>query len=275
MMSLSDFARRYVLRRDVSPIYAGTLTRRAIALENFAGESTIARVLVEEIVNAFLASLERISAWTVKGYRGDILSLWNAAADEDLVPYPVPRRIRRPRVPALIVDCYDIEEARALVAAAEVMAGHYNSGIPRKLYWEAAIRLAWATGLRRGDVWAFRRDAVRSDLTMRVVQHKTGELVVCRLTPKALIAIDRIGLNQPLAWHHRAWTFGLHFKEITRASGVNRGTFKFLRRSSGSYVEAIQPGAGHKHLGHADPGVFAKHYDARLGASKLPLPPEL
>lgn len=129
--------------------------------------------------------------------------------------------------------------------------------------------------MRRGDVWCFRRDSIRPDGSARLVQRKTGKIVTVRLRPSTVAALADVGGAQPLRWTLNASFFGRHFKRIVVASGVGRGTFKFLRRSSGSYVELEQPGAGHKHLGHADAKVFARHYDARLGAHLLPLPPAL
>ncbi len=274
MITLSGFSRQYVAARKVCPEYAANVQRRAAAIERHARETAIDRVLREPVVNKFLCSLDR-SPFTIRSYRSDLLSLWNAAADQDLVPYPIARRIHQPAVPSLLIDCYTVDEVRALVAAAKSLAGKYRNGVARRLYWAAAIALAWDAGFRRGDVWLFRRQAVRPDGTLRIVQHKTQQIAAVKLRPSTLEAIDAIGLDMPFRWMLDRGYFGRHFKRLVKAAGVNRGTFKWLRRSSGSYVEAQQPGAGHKHLGHANPGVFTKHYDARLGCANLPQPPEL
>jgi integrase len=273
MTSLSDFARHYGAGRRVTRTYVDTLIRRAAALELHAGQTSLVGCLAESPVNAFLASLDRRPA-TIRSYRTDLISLWHGAADLDLVPYPVLRRIYCPPVPAPLVECYTIEEVRALLAAAGKMIGRYRNGVTKRRYWPAAIRLAWDSGLRRGDCWGFRRELLRPDGSARLVQNKTGKVVVVRLRPSTVAALADIGGNQPLKWTLNASFFGRHFKRLTEASGVGRGSFKFLRRSSGSYVELAHPGAGHKHLGNgAD--VFARHYDARLGAHLLPMPPAL
>lgn len=273
-ITLSGFATRRMLSRDVCPMYRATVISRAGALEKHAHESAIDRVLREPVVNGFLASLT-VSPYTVKGYRGDILGLWNAAADEDLVPYPVSRRIRRPRTPELLIDCYTLDEARTLLAHAKTLRGCYPNGVSRRSYWAAAIHLAWNAGFRRGDCFRFRREAVRPDGSLRLVQHKTGQVVAVTLRPSTLAALDAIQLAVPLEWSLSLCRFGRHFRRLQRDAGVGRGTFKWLRRASGSYVEAQQPGAGHKHLGHADANTFKRHYDAQLGGAALPLPPEL
>ncbi len=243
-------------------------------LESHAKTSAIDGCLQEAIVNAFLGTLA-VGPFTVKGYRGDILSVWNAAADEDLVPYPVRRRIRPVRTPQLLVECYTHDEARAILAAAERMKGCFPDGLARRVYWSAAIRLAWDSGFRRGDVWRVSLDAIRPDGTIQVVQHKTSNAVIAKLRPATVAALRAVGSNPPCQWPITESRFALQFAAIVKASGVCRGTFKWMRRASGSYVEAALPGAGHKHLGHTGPATFNRHYDAKLGGHNLPQPPEL
>lgn len=275
-VTLSDFARSYVAGRAISPIYAGTLIRRAIALEKFAHERAVGRLLNEQNVNAFLTDLAPgVSTYTLKSYRGDLLTLWRAAADDGLCGYPVLRKIRRDRLEALVVECYTEVEARALAECASEIRGGLPNGVPKRLYWSGVIRAGWDTGLRRGDLWRLKRNAIRPDGSLLIAQHKTGGIAECRLRPSTLAVLDKIGTPQPLAWPHNSWTFGEHFRLIVKAANVHRGTFRWLRRASGSYVESQQMGAGHRHLGHSTPAIFNKHYDARVGAVPLPLPPEL
>lgn len=274
-VTLSGFAKSFTETRPLAGDYSATLRRRAAALELFAGCSAIALVLTEANLNAFLASLGHLSPWTIKGYRGDLLTLWNAAADDGLVEFPVSRRVRRPRVPPLLVECYTLDEARRLLAEARKLTGVYPNGVALAAYWPAAIMLAWDTGFRRGDVWAFKRAALRPDNTLRIVQHKTQQIAEVQLRAATVKALDAIGTAAPLAWPLTACQFGWRFTWLVKRSGVNRGSFKWLRRASGSYVEAEQPGAGHKHLGHATAAIFSRHYDARLASGSRPMPPEL
>jgi integrase len=275
MISVMSFARQYVAARRLSMVYSANVLRRAAAIQVYANEQSLTRVFREPVVNGFLQSLPDRSPFTIRSYRSDILALWNAAADANLTPYPVMRRIHCPRVPALLIDCYTIDEVRLLLIAASVAAGYYPNGIAKRLYWSGAVRLAWDTGFRRGDVWAFRRDAVRPDGTLRIVQHKTQQVVTVGLRASTVAALDAIGGHLPLRWPLDPSFFGRHFRSLVKASGINRGTFKWLRRASGSYVEVSQPGAGYKHLGHANPQIFHRHYDAKLGGHTLPMPPPL
>lgn len=64
------------------------------------------------------------------------------------------------------------------------------------------------------------------------------------------------------------------FGRIVARAGLF-GTFKRLRKSSGSLVEAAAPGMGHKHLGNTR-AIFEKHYEARRLTRPHPtLPPVL
>lgn len=274
MPSLTDFARRVVASRPMSRVYSGTLIRRAAALQLFSQTDSLEGCLTEPMVNGFLANLDG-SPYTKKSYRGDLLLLWRAAADEGFVPYPMPRRIRRERLPDLVVECFTEDEARQIVTTCRTLRGGLPNGVGKRLYWEAIVRAAWDTALRRGDLWGLRRDCIRGDGTAIVVQNKTGKLASVRFRPSTIAALDAIGGTAPLGWPLNSCSFGEAFRKIVRASGVQKGTFRWFRRASGSYVEALQPGSGHKQCGHSTTAVFNKHYDAKLAGTNWPQPPEL
>lgn len=274
MTTLSDFAIRYVATRKICRMYALNVQRRARAIEAFVGKSAIAEVLTEKNVTDFLISLDR-SVYTLRSYRSDYLALWNCAADQDLVPYPLVRRIFCPPLPSLLVECFEIGEVRAILECLPRMRGVYPNGVRKRDYWNAAIRLAWDSGARRGDVLSFRRDAIRMDGVARIIQHKTQKPIAFRLRQSTVFALDSIGSKTPCAWSLDLSFFSRHFHKLVIAAGVNRGSFRWLRRSSGSYVEWKQAGAGRKHLGHSSEAVFDRFYDAKLGGPSLPMPPEL
>jgi hypothetical protein len=272
MLTLLEFARQYTAIRPVSSSYAATLHARAKALQKFHRRDDITEALTEKSVNAFLQSLHG-SSWTINKYRQDLLAIWRAAADQNLVPYPMARRIRRLPQAELVVECYSTDEARQLLRTAAKLTGTLCNGVHHNRYWPAAIRAAWDSGLRRGDIWEVETKFIRPNGVFRKSQNKTRRLVVCQFRESTVKAIEHAGGS--LAWPHDEKTFSDQFAFLVKTSGVKRGSFKWLRRASGSYVEMEQPGAGHKHLGHATPQIFNRHYDARLGGHTLPQPPEL
>ena len=268
------FASRYISTRDVSEKYAYRIRLYAVKIARFAGTANIEDIFTEDAFNSFSASLQG-NPFTARSTLADYVVLWNAAGDEDLVPYPRLRRLRRPKCPQLIIECYTQAEVGRLLQAATELRGEYANGVRKGLYWEAIIRLGWDTGLRRGDLMRFKKSDVRADGSLRVVQSKTRRIVPVKIRESTRKALDAIQYDQPLDWTMDLTYFGRHFKRIVRASGVGKGSFKWVRRSSGTYVDMKQPGAGSKHLGHSNPQMFDKHYDGHLGDHLLPQPPEL
>lgn len=276
MLTLREFAQQYALRRAVCAQYAASLEQRARALQNHVGRDDLAACLVEDSVSRFLACLaERYAPVTVRGYRVDLLTLWGAAADEGLVAYPRRRLIRPARVPQQIIECFTLDEGRALLGSAKKLRRRYPNGVRASDYWQAVIRLAWDSGLRRSDCWRFRLAYVSAEGRWRCVQHKTGSVASGSLHGRTVDALRRLGDDPPCRWFRRPEAFCRQFSRLVQASGVRNGTFKWLRRSSGSHVEALAPGMGAKHLGHTNQQTFARHYDAQLAAADRPQPPEL
>lgn len=267
-MCPKDVAKQYVAERRMSPAHARTLCARSALLSEFSIEA----------INALLLELEKSrSEWTCKGWRGDLLTLWRYAAELELAPWPRVRRIRQYRPPAPVVDCFSVVEASRIARHAQTLPGELGDGTPRRLYWPAIIRLAWDTGLRRSDLWRIRSDALRDGL-LTTISGKSGQRTYHTLyssTLAALLELDRPAGALLLPWPHARRTFVDHFAAIVTDSGVCRGTFRWLRRSSGSYVEAQQPGAGPRHLGHSSPATFYRHYDSRAVAPPSVRPPEL
>lgn len=271
-MNLIDFVERYIDQRPICDDYAHTLRKRAAKLVAFAGRSDLAGVLNEATVNALLGTLTHLSPYTVNKYRGDYLAVWRSAADEDRIPYPQPRRIKRVRTLSQVIECYLHHEARALAHAAELLKGAYPNGVARRHYWPAIIRAAWDSGLRRGDLWRLDIAMIRRDLTAVVAQSKTNKIHVCKFRNSTVRAIKRAGGS--LAWCCCRRNFGIHFQEVVDLSGIGRGTFRWLRRGSGSRLDADHPGRGHEQLGNSRQ-IFEKHYDAKLNGHKRPVVPEL
>lgn len=272
--TLAQFARLYVSRRIMSDGHANILVKRAEKYQAWAGTTDIGKLCCEPMLNGFLSAIEgNGAAATIRKYRQDLLTLWAAAADDDLCGYPNRRRIRKVKVQPPIPECFTIDEARLLLAAAEKRRGAFNNGIPKRHYWPAIIRFAWDTGLRRGDCWRWERECLQPDGTFRVIQNKTKKPIRRLLRPDTVAAIDKIGLPKPLEWPCCEWSFGFAFQRIVVDAGLERGWFRWLRRSAGSLVEAENPGAGCKVLGNTDQ-VFRQHYDAQL-ATNVYAPPEL
>ena len=140
-----------------------------------------------------------------------------------------------------------------------------------------AIRMSWDTGLRSCDLLDLAPDQIREGM-VSTRQSKTGQLICHRLHKSTLEAIEAIDPSERVLifpWPNRREAFQRAVRRLTKRAGMT-GTFKWLRKSSGSYVEASHPGCGSRHLGHRDSTMFDKHYhDQTLTAASKPMPPEL
>jgi integrase len=279
--TLSAYARDYGLLHDVR---ANTVAQYVIAasiFERWAGAPVPLDQLDERSVSAWLRDYSAKQApSTVRSKRNQILALWRAAADEGLCEPPT-LRVRGVKVPRLPVEAWTFDEVVALLQAAGQVKRRHKCGLPRNVWWPLAIRVAWDTGLRWGDQIELPVSAVAPDGAVWWSQSKTGRVVVCRLSPSTVAALRASLSIAPrelvMPWPASHETFTDQVGRIVARAGVRPGTWKWLRRSSGSYVELQQPGAGGTHLGHA-PGsrVFTDHYASpRILLRTIPSPPEL
>jgi integrase len=143
---------------------------------------------------------------------------------------------------------------------------------------DSIIRTAFDTGLRRGDLYALRRDQIDADGVLLVALHKTGCDHICRVRPATLEAIDALPRSEtifPEPCHKEAagaWRWIVTRAEIPR---VRWGQLQMLRRTSASHIEQKNPGMAGAHLGHLTPGLAAKSYiDPRIAHAARPLPPD-
>lgn len=271
-----ELADQYIAERDVAAAYATGFRYKVARFAAWVGYDTPA-AFTEDNLNGFLASLKpTLRPATVKNYRGDLIVFWRWLADRDLAEYPRIRRVVRPHVPAPIPDCWSLDEVRALLRAAQGLTGRFLDGTDRAAYWTAAILVGYETGLRRSDVWQVRRSGLLADGRLVSVARKTGRRTVHQLSLAAVAALRQLDRPLPLHYCYNQRRWGVHFDRIVVAASVRRGTWKWLRRASGSYVAADHgEAAGAEHLGHTSVATFRRFYDARLVQATRPQPPLL
>lgn len=278
-LTLAEYAARFLSERDVSPLYAMQIKLYARKLCEFAGKELTIAELDYPLVNDWLVYLKESgkAPHSVCTMRGMILAIWNAAYVDELNENP-PLRVRKVKKPRLIIECYKHSEIQQLLDAAAATRGYDANGNKRSDFWQAMFHAAYSSGLRRGDLLAVRRDRVADDGLCTVIQHKTGYPITVRFSPQAMEWALRLkpvdGLLLP--WAYRLDSFTFAFQRVRNRAGLSKGSFRWLRRSAGSYAEAEQNGAGSRILGHRDHGVFARHYeDTAITATKPVEPPPM
>ncbi len=277
--SLGAYVERYLLARDLSTDYAATVRLRIMAFEAWAGSPVPIGSLSHDLVNEWLVSIQAsgYEAWTVKGYRAAILAVWNAAGDEQLCKHPNTRLVRKIAIRQTIVEGWTVSEVQRILDYCAGLPGKMQSGVAVASYWSAATRVGYCSGARLGDVLRLTREQIDTNGRWIFIQRKTGKPQLVRLHDSTLAAIEKLFPPERklvFEWPFCNGHWSKCFAQIVRAAGL-RGSYKWLRRSSGSLVEAQQPGAGHKHLGNGS-AVFDRHYSVpRLAESNRPMPPEL
>jgi integrase len=279
--TLGDYARTgYSLTRDIKP---GTLRQYVIVadlVERWAGRPVRLDELDERSVSEWLRDYSAtVRPATVRAKKAAILALWRAASDEGLAEDPVARRVRRVRVPERVVQAWTKEEVERLLEAAATLPRWHRCGVRRSAWRDLAIRVAWDTGLRWGDLVALRVDALGPDGTGVVVQSKTSRAITVRLSAGTLEALRASLAACPrdlvCPWPASGETFRAQVDRLVARAGIRGGTWKWIRRGSGTDVELQAEGAGHRHLGNT-PAVFRVSYeDPAIVGRRTPTPREL
>jgi integrase len=227
------------------------------------------REAINKWIDARVAAA-KLSRATIKTRRGALLCLWRAAVELELLEME-PKRIRRVVVPRANPKAWTPEEVQTLFDYASKYSADrvLKNSLPSRVFWGSLIAAGYDTALRLGDVLSLERSQIRTDKdgtgVLRLAQQKNGRWVGCRLNVGTMQMIDSLLDHAP--GREKIWPlwcrregFYQAFRKLVSDSGISPGTFRFLRRSSATHVELLQPGRSSTHCGHADEDVTRKHY---------------
>lgn len=251
-MKARDLVTQLLLEIDVSPHYAQQLRNAVHEIENHVGEEICVSQMTPDRINSFLSyKLDSgLSKSTVKNYRRLYVRLLNYAADLDFVPYVNSRRIRNVKARPPCPTAWTLEE----IANLYVVAEQYGKE------WLLFCRVAFETGLRRGDIFRLQHLSVDS---FALIENKTGLQVVKTVRPETVVLWNELG-GLRFAMCYRLW-FDVA-KRICKQAGLKGTLSKQLRISH----ESHNPGG----LQHRTEQA-RKHYLDRTVAIKATLPPEI
>ena len=251
-MELKLLAEQYIAERDNSPEYDEHLRRTVRSLSNYVGREITVCELEYDLINRWLSSvLRRKSKATAKGEKRRVTTLWFYAAELGFCEWPQSRRIKRIHEPYQVPEAFSKEEVRRLITAAGSLTGRYAKAISRAAYWQALIIAAYDLGFRRGDLFRLPRCIVDGEPFVWV-EHKTHVPQCRQLSPQGVQLLRRIS-HPKLAypWFRSLTAFRKNWLTIQRRAGVDRGSFKWLRRTHGTYAGT---------LGHRSSEIFERHY---------------
>ena len=271
-------ADRYLSGRSVSPGYASQVRKRIDAFCEWCGADIEVESVNCELANEWLSALEEsgLGPWTIDGYRRALLAVWNDAYQSGDNENP-PLRLRTVRKPRLIIEAYTHQEIKQLLAAAAKLKAEHKDNNRASDFWQAAIHVGYSCGARRGDVLDLDWKHVAPTGRLTFLQSKTQYTHTVKLSTEAIKLARKLKtLGKVLPWPYEKNWFGVCFSRLRKSAGVHRGSFKWLRRSAGSYADREQPGSGARLLGHRDERMFRRHYeDKEITGENPPEPPPL
>jgi integrase len=273
--TLLGYARSILDERDVTPMYRAMVIAHCKSFAKWSGRSVRIADVKAADVNAWLESLKgKLSPHTVCTYRRNLLMVWRNAIQDGLNDNP-PLRVRRIRKPPSVIEAYTHAELKRLLHAAAQLKGRHRNGNRRSVFWQCLIHAAYSSGLRRGDLLLIYKRQIADDGSCSIIQSKTNNIVRVRFSPETLkLAAQLDDANgMLLPWPYRKDALVPRFRMLCKMAGVNRGSLKWIRRSSASYAESLTPGAGSKLLGHRSPGVFKASYEDQSISGQRPIQP--
>lgn len=286
-MTLADFLESTYLpeRYDLSAPHANNLRRAVRFLDEWNGTPVHVDALCVSLICRFLASKRgRWSEAASNSYRAWLLRIWRVAADRSLAP-PV-GSVPKLRESRDAPTAWTTEEIGELFWTASHWPGVVGD-IPSRLFWPALFAVVYWTGARIGAVRQIRKsDYQPPSVTIRGRTTKTGSGRIHRLPMHAIERIDRIAnhgkeLLFPWPFHYRhLWTVA---RRIIERAGLDaprsgRQLFHRLRRTTISYLWAVDPRAAQQQAGHSSPETTRRHYVCPLiageqnAADLLPVP---
>lgn len=223
-------------------------------LEEWAGGEIRLDQLDELMISQWLRDYSKtVAKSTVRSKRVQIVALWRNAADDGYVD-PPKRRIRTAKVVEEAPTAWTIDEVAKLRATCRKLKRRHKCGLSRAKWWELAVMIAWDTGLRWGDLVRLKVASIPAHGIFAWTQHKTKRVALCRIEPETMRLLRETLAECPrdlvLPWPASGETFREQAKRLVAKAGIRPGTWKWLRRSSGTDVEVQQFGAATRQLGH-------------------------
>lgn len=257
-MQLADVLDAYLLTRELRPSSERWYREVVTLFAKWAG-TTAAESLSAASVSSFLARQQSAgkSADYRKSLRNGLVALLRFRGDSG--------KVRPVKLTTLHHSVWTKDEISALLQAVNVVI----CGESGRTYWSTLIEAAYWSGLSQCDLHNLQRQQVESDGTVRGERSKTGKPFLTYIPPH-LVSHVASGAVWPL--QTSCEYFRRQFRQIVRKAGL-RGTFKTLRKSSGTSVERLYPGQGHRHLANSR-AIFERHYWFERDAKPLrPEPP--
>lgn len=231
-----------------------------------------------DTLNKWLSGLEseQRSSATIRSYRADLLAVLRLGCDMGWCSEPISRRIRKPKLPNPLPCAWSFEDFSRLLRTAENLPGEFR-GMPACAYWTCLFRIAYESGLRRGNLFRLRQGNVRDDGTLYVRHEKTGQPHTCTLDPGTIRLLRKLPGDMPLhtsncGYYYRA------LKKICKLAGISPGGLQKIRKTAATLVwleDEDNPSRVQRFLGHLTPDMWRHYVDTSQGVKRPPRPPRV
>jgi integrase len=246
----------YLLYNDLKPSTQAYYQNIVNAFAAWAACDKSRTAFNAETVSEFLRDKQVAGArpWYVKSLRHGLKSLLVSSGDNG--------RIRTVKLKPLEVEVWREPEVAKLVAAIPKAVFPFDDSmhaLGRRFFWRTIVLGAWYTGLSFGDLITLDESHVDESGRVEIRRSKTGKRVITWMPPELLADVSGRGATfwEPPIGPEQ---FRKEFRRIVIAAQLV-GSFKKLRKSSGTRADELQPGRGHVHLGNTR-RVFETHYQA-------------
>ena len=213
------------------------------------------------------------------GHRASVITILRAMADDGKCQEPVSRKIRRPRKPKPRPAAWTIDELRRVRDVCDNLPGQlkrFGTSVPVCVYFGCFVRMAYETGLRRGNLFGMTQDSVRNG-AVYVTHEKTGQPHACRISPEAVALFRQLPGEYPLRWTNCS-KFYSRWKKICIAAKVPHGGPQRIRKTAATQVWLEQqdnPSRVQQFLGHLTGDMWRHYVDLSQGTDRPPQPPKL
>lgn len=265
--TLREALERYTLYRDIRPDTMAWYRRIVNVYCSWAGGDVPLDQFNGPAISQFMADKQKAgrSSHYIRSTRNGLVALLRAIRDDGPC-----ERVRTVKTKPLDPEAWTPEEVDKLVKACAVLPGDQCWRM------QLAILVGYYSGLDSIDIRRLEQKDIEDDGTIVFRRSKTGKRVIVKI-PAPLVALIRSRCPRGRCCfgitHSREW-FRKLFAKVVQHAGLF-GSFKKLRKTSGSNVERIAPGTGHRHLGNSR-AIFERHYEAQRLTHGVPtMPPEI
>jgi predicted DNA-binding transcriptional regulator AlpA/site-specific recombinase XerD len=277
---LTTLLEKYAKYRDIRQSTVDSYSWKIKCFSKHLGHEATLADLTPDVVNGFIRDIQKTqSAFTCKGTKIMIATIWRFAASLDLVPPPKQlRQIKMPEVVVKTLNRDQIEEIRTACRDFGRQHHRWFDGHSVAGYMLTAIDATMQTALR----WSDLRRIKMADLEtqpMSIVQYKTGHRRLAQFDEELLNRIREWKFDREL-WleeHHQPITqtefvwpsgngkglFTRNLRRIGQRIGIKGLTHTFLRKCAISLAEEAMPGGGWVFAGHRTPCTTQQWYTDR------------